>query len=72
MGVDAMGFGDVRLGAFCGLIVVFGVFPWRFGGGHTARQRDGRSPDARSLGSFLVLTTFVVMVFGESLLRFFV
>lgn len=81
MGVDAMGFGDVKLAAFCGLIVAFpGILVAILGsfilGGLVGAvllisgMVDRRTPVP--FAPFLVVTTFIVMVLAESLLRFFV
>ncbi|MGM0401435.1 MAG: prepilin peptidase [Chloroflexota bacterium] len=79
MGVDAMGFGDVKLAAFCGLATAFpGILVAIFGsfilGGLVGAillasgMADRKTPVP--FAPFLVVTTFVVMVFGKSLLFF--
>lgn len=81
MGVDAMGFGDVKLAGFCGLIVAFpGILVAIFGsfilGGLVGAAllisgAAGRRTPV-PFAPFLVMTTFIVMVFGESLWHFFI
>ena len=79
-GVDAMGFGDVKLAAFCGLVTGFpGVLMAIFGsfilGGLVGALllasglADRKTPIP--FAPFLVVTTFAVMVYGDYLLRFF-
>ena len=80
VGVDAMGFGDVKLAVFCGLVTAFpdvllAVFGSFVLGGLigavllVSGVADRKTPIP--FAPFLVVTTFVVMVFGESLLLFF-
>ncbi|MFP3895319.1 MAG: prepilin peptidase [Anaerolineales bacterium] len=79
MGVDAMGFGDVKLAAFCGLVVAFpGILIAVFGsfilGGLVggillaSGMADRKTPVP--FAPFLVTTTFFLMVSGEALLFF--
>jgi prepilin signal peptidase PulO-like enzyme (type II secretory pathway) len=81
MGVDAMGFGDVKLAVFCGLITAFpGVLLAVFGsfvlggliGAVLLASGVANRKTPIPFAPFLVVTTFVVMVFGESLLLFFI
>ncbi|MEA3407287.1 MAG: prepilin peptidase [Chloroflexota bacterium] len=81
VGVDAIGFGDVKLAAFCGLIVAFpgilvvvlGSFILAGLGGVlllTAGVVDRKTPVP--FAPFLVAATFIFMVWTESLLGLFV